>query len=231
MKVRIKFSKTGALKFIGHLDVMRYFQKLMRRADIPIKYSEGFSPHQIMSFAMPLGIGDESVGEYVDIELDTPISSEEAIRRLNEKSVEEIQVISFREIPEGKATNAMSSISAALYEVSFREETKPPFDVEKAFNELMCKNNITVVKQSKKSTTELDIKPFIYDAKYENEKFTLLLSCGSVMNIKPELVIKALYEHMNSEFDEYYVLIKRIEMYTGEKDSLISLNDIGKDID
>ena len=67
MKVRIKFSKTGALKYIGHLDVMRYFQKLMRRADIPIAYSEGFSPHQIMSFAMPLGIGDESIAEYVDI--------------------------------------------------------------------------------------------------------------------------------------------------------------------
>ena len=48
MKVRIKFSKQGPVKFIGHLDVMRYFQKAMRRAAIDIKYSEGFSPHQIM---------------------------------------------------------------------------------------------------------------------------------------------------------------------------------------
>ena len=92
MKVRIKFSKCGALKFIGHLDVMRYFQKLMRRADIPIAYSEGFSPHQIMSFAMPLGIGDESIAEYVDIELNSYISSNDAINRLNENSVDEIRV-------------------------------------------------------------------------------------------------------------------------------------------
>ena len=53
MKVRIKFSKYGALRFIGHLDVMRYFQKAIRRAEIDIAYSEGFSPHQIMSFASP----------------------------------------------------------------------------------------------------------------------------------------------------------------------------------
>ena len=60
MKIRIKFSKQGAMKFIGHLDTMRYFQKAMRRADVDIRYSEGFSPHQIMSFAAPLGVGLES---------------------------------------------------------------------------------------------------------------------------------------------------------------------------
>lgn len=48
MKIRIKFSKQGNMRFIGHLDIMRYFQKAMRRADVDIRYSEGFSPHQIM---------------------------------------------------------------------------------------------------------------------------------------------------------------------------------------
>ena len=57
MKIRIKFRKYGVMKFIGHLDMMRYFQKAMRRAEIDIAYSEGFSPHQIMSFAAPLGVG------------------------------------------------------------------------------------------------------------------------------------------------------------------------------
>lgn len=57
------------MRFIGHLDLMRYFQKAMRRADIPIKYSEGFSPHQIMSFGAPLSMGVSGLGEYMDIEL------------------------------------------------------------------------------------------------------------------------------------------------------------------
>lgn len=230
MKIRIKFSKEGNLKFIGHLDVMRYFQKLMRRADIPISYSEGFSPHQIMSFAMPLGIGDESIGEYVDIDIFEYISSKEAIERLNNTSVPEIRILSFREIPDTKATNAMSSITAASYEIVFRDECKPDFDFIDSFISLMEKDEINVIKQSKKSVTELNIKPFIYDYKIDNEKVFLLVSCGSVMNIKPELVIKAVFDSLNKEFDEYYLLIKRIEMYTGEKENLVSLNDIGKDL-
>ena len=56
-KLRIKFSKHGPIIFIGHLDIMRYFQKAMRRAEVDISYSTGFSPHQIMSFAAPLGVG------------------------------------------------------------------------------------------------------------------------------------------------------------------------------
>ena len=63
MKIRIKFSKTGTMKFIGHLDIMRYFQKVMRRSEVNIAYSEGFSPHQKMSFAAPLGVGLTSVGD------------------------------------------------------------------------------------------------------------------------------------------------------------------------
>ena len=56
MKLRIKFSKHGSMKFIGHLDIMRYFQKAIRRSEIDVAYSEGFSPHQKMSFAAPLGV-------------------------------------------------------------------------------------------------------------------------------------------------------------------------------
>ena len=91
MKARIKFRKYGALRFIGHLDVMRYFQKVMRRAEIPIAFTGGFSPHMIMSFASPLGIGLESDGEYLDIELTEPIKSNEAVRRMNEAGVEGIE--------------------------------------------------------------------------------------------------------------------------------------------
>lgn len=69
MKIRIKFSKYGTMKYIGHLDMMRFFQKAIRRAGIDVRYSEGFSPHQIMSFAAPLGVGMESRGEYMDIEV------------------------------------------------------------------------------------------------------------------------------------------------------------------
>ena len=79
MKVRIKFAKSGAMRFIGHLDVMRFFQKAIRRAGIDVAYSEGFSPHQIMSFAAPLGVGLSSNGEYLDLEVKSHNGSEDMI--------------------------------------------------------------------------------------------------------------------------------------------------------
>ena len=57
------------MKFVGHLDTMRYFQKAIRRANLPVAFSGGYSPHMIMSFAAPLGVGTESLGEYFDLEL------------------------------------------------------------------------------------------------------------------------------------------------------------------
>lgn len=96
MKVRVKFSKHGVMKFIGHLDIMRYFQKAIRRAEIPICFTEGFSPHMIMSFASPLGVGLTSDGEYMDIEVKESIPSKEAVERLNRVMVEGMKVISYR---------------------------------------------------------------------------------------------------------------------------------------
>ena len=101
MKIRIKFSKEGTMKYIGHLDMMRYFQKVMRRADVDIRYSEGFSPHQIMSFASPLGVGITSRGEYVDIEVLSTESSVRMIKRLNDAMTEGVEILSYKRLPSG----------------------------------------------------------------------------------------------------------------------------------
>ena len=76
MTFRIKFAKYGVVRFIGHLDVMRYFQKVIRRSRLPVSYSQGFSPHQLMSFALPLSVGVTSDGEYMEVEFD-----DEALQR------------------------------------------------------------------------------------------------------------------------------------------------------
>ena len=100
MKVRLRFTKTGALVYIGHLDVMRYFQKLFRRSRIPVAYTEGFSPHQILSFSHPLPLGMESTGEYADVLLTDRITTDEALKSIRMQSVPEIEVLSFKELPE-----------------------------------------------------------------------------------------------------------------------------------
>ena len=119
LKVRIKFRKYGVMRFIGHLDVMRYFQKAIRRAEIPIAFTTGYSPHMIMSFAQPLGVGVTSDGEYFDIEITEPISSEKAVAQLNAVMVEGVEVISFREISSDKKASGMTIVAAADYKVTF----------------------------------------------------------------------------------------------------------------
>ena len=121
MKVRIKFSKEGPVKFVGHLDTMRYFQKAIRRANLPVAFSGGYSPHMIMSFASPLGIGLTSDGEYFDIELTEAIDSKTAVKRMNEVSIEGIEIISFRKIPDDKKQTGMTILAGADYLVSVRK--------------------------------------------------------------------------------------------------------------
>ena len=164
MKVRIKFSKHGPVKFIGHLDVMRYFQKAMRRASIDIKYSEGFSPHQIMSFASPLGVGLISNGEYMDIEVNSPVDCGEMMEQLNSVMVEGIQVLECHKL-EDHAGNGMALVAAADYTVFFREG-KAPADAKAFFQgmeEFYAQEHIVILKKTKKGEREVDIKPLIYE--------------------------------------------------------------------
>ena len=117
------------MKFIGHLDLMRYFQKAMRRADVDIAYSGGYSPHQIMSFASPLGLGATSVGEYMDIEVNSTRPSKEMVTALNQVMVEGIEILSYRVLPE-ESKNAMSLVAGADYMVVFKENFTLALEVE-----------------------------------------------------------------------------------------------------
>ena len=214
MKIRIKFTKTGAIRYIGHLDVMRYFQKLNRRANIDVKYSAGFSPHQIMSFAAPLGVGLESLGEYVDIEVNTTMSSKDAIEALNNASVDGISVTGYVKL-EDTAANAMSLVSAADYKVAIKDNYMPQTEnIKASFEEFLSQKSIIVEKASKKSIREVDLRPLIYDAYVnENGDFFMKLSTGSVENLKPELVMEAFYKFLGCEMSEFALKITRLEVY------------------
>ena len=238
MKIRIKFKKSGVMKFIGHLDMMRYFQKAMRRARIDIAYSEGYSPHQIMSFAAPLGVGITSEGEYLDIEIHDSITSKAAVEALNATMVDGVEVVSFRELPE-HAKTAMSIVAAADYKVFYKqaEEVLLPYE------ELQVKlhafydeaETILVTKKTKKSEKEMDLKQLVYDFKVLEEAgepyYYMMLSTGSVDNVKPELLLEAFYRFLGMEFDSMKLQIHRMNVYARAEDaSLITLEDMGADI-
>ncbi len=236
MKIRIKFKKFSSMKFIGHLDMMRYFQKAMRRAEIDIRYSEGFSPHQIMSFAAPLGVGITSEGEYLDIEVHSTRSSAESVAALNATMVPGVEILSYVQLPD-KAKNAMSIVAAADYELFVKEGYDPIYDVD-TYNALIQKHfhdaeTFTIIKKTKKSEKEIDLKEFVYKfyAKEVDGKvgFFIQIATGSEKNIKPELLLFSFFEKAGVSIPELGIQIHRKEVYfLGEDGSFQTLESQGE---
>ena len=195
LKVRIKFRKNGVMKFIGHLDIMRFFQKALRRADIPVAFSGGFSPHMIMSFANPLGVGLTSDGEYFDLELTEPISSKEAVNRLNAQMAEGMEVLSFVQIPDDKKAKGMSIVAGADY-YSYPKYISFPENWKEKLQEFYAQEEIPVWKATKKSEKEVNIKSMIYELAPRDNGIYMKVAAGSVQNLKPELVTDAFASYL-----------------------------------
>ena len=183
MKARIKFQKFGAMKFVGHLDVMRYFQKLFRRANIDNEYSKGFSPHQIMSFAAPLGVGLTSDGEYLDVQLLSADAPEIMVERMNAVITEGFHIVGYHPLKEAEANTknvtAMSLVSSADYLVSLRDGYEIGAGITnqesfmKAFTAFMNSAEIVIGKKTKKSEKEVDIKPMITLVAFDKEEYEI----------------------------------------------------------
>lgn len=234
MKIRFKFRKLGALRFIGHLDVMRYFQKMIRRAGLPVAYSGGYSPHQLMSFATPLGLGLTSDAEYVDVEFtEMPFESEKTrkeklISCLNAVNVPELLVLDACILPDD-AKNAMSLLAAADYTLEFKED-RGPSDPEAFFATLQAfygRESLVVTKKTKTGTKEVDLTKQIRVLSRRGDRIFMRIDTGSASNLKPELVLSTFFEAQGQDFDPLSVWINREELYGEEDGKLRALIDYG----
>lgn len=232
MKVRIRFRKYGRMKFIGHLDIMRYFQKAIRMSGIDVCYSEGFRPHQMMSFAAPLGVGLTSDGEYLDLEVHTSRSSQASIAALNAVMPEGMEVTGYVQLADHEKT-AMSVVCAADYETWYKQEAKVPEKMRDfaELNVLLQKffqepAQVLVTKKTKKSEKIIDVKPLVYDFRILEPQerflfhpaFYLDVCTGSVDNVKPELILEAFFGFAQVEYDPYALQIHRKDVYYMDAD-------------
>lgn len=238
MKTRMRFVKCGSMKFIGHLDCMRFFQKAIRRAKLDVAYSKGYSPHQLMSFASPLGVGVTSDGEYIDVEFYSlpDLSMPELVTYLNQFMTDEIFVTDIEIMPDG-FKNSMSLLIAADYMVVEKEAGVFSENWQEKWLSFMEQQEIVIEKKTKKSVKEVDIKPhilawdFSMDAfaekndenygtlhcDYEGNSLFMRLTSGSETNIKPELVMQAFYAFCESELEPYSYQIHRMQMIFKKK--------------
>ncbi|MBR1770534.1 MAG: TIGR03936 family radical SAM-associated protein [Lachnospiraceae bacterium] len=229
MRLRIKFTKHGDIRFIGHLDVMRYFQKTLRRAGVDVAYTTGYSPHQIMSFASPLGVGLESNGEYMDIEVYSLIDCADVQARINAASIPDIQVTDVRILPE-KAGNAMASVAAAAYTVRFVPGREPAADLTAALPAYLAQDTILIEKAGKSGVRQVNIRPGIYACTCTDGVINLLVDASSAGNIKPMQVIETLVAFCGAQLQENALRITREETYadigTDSRRKLVPLNEV-----
>lgn len=203
--IRVRFIRGEEVKFISHLDLMKAFERALRRTGTPIAYSQGFNPHPQMVFGLPLSVGVTSEAECADFELSVEVTPEEFIEKLNTGLPSGIRIIeaAVRKTKE----NIMAAIAGAEYEITaFFKESPEIEDMNERVSHFLSCDNIMVKKEGKGGIKEIDIKPLIlkldvspagqippgYEEFSSAFCFTALLCAGSSSNLRPELLIKAL---------------------------------------
>lgn len=212
---RAVFSKTGRAKYISHLDLMRAFQRVFKRAHLPIWHTQGFNPHVYIMFPLALPLGTDSRVEIMDFALTEDIPYNEVLERMNAQTPVGLEIVSVSK-PEHKHTD----IIAAEYVARLKTD-KSVHEVAELFGKFMALDKIEIEKRTKKKTINLvDIKPHItvLDSKELEDSFevTLKLPCGSSFNLNVNVVIDTFCERYGIEISEIYTERTKILMTNGE---------------
>jgi len=180
-KIRLRFSKREKLRFIGHLDFLRVFQQMIRRAGLPIAYSQGFNPHQIISFALPLPLGMESINDYADITITAEIPSNEIVEMLNAAAPQGLHVSAAYPF-EGPTAAAATIAADYTFSAKITKEVT---------EKILTADTLIIPKKTKSGLKNTDIRPEILDIQTADTTM-LRLSAGSAKFLNPLLVAEIL---------------------------------------
>lgn len=180
MKKRLFFNKYEEMKYISHLDLLRFMDRILRKSGIPVKYSQGFHPRPKISLGNPISLGTDAFNEAMDIELREDMTNEELFKRLNNKCVIGFEFTKVMDI-DGK-----TSIAEEYKEMKF-EIQGPGSSIEKIEN-LLGQDEIILTKEKKGKIESKDLKPRIknYEIDKKKNKITMILenmSPNSLLNI------------------------------------------------
>lgn len=201
-EVRLRFSKTGRLKYISHLDINRAMSRALKRAQIPLWYTEGFNPHPYMSFSLPLSLGVESLCESVDLRIIGDITNDEIKNRLNNVLPQDIKIV---DVYDNFRDNSEIVYSDYVYKFEFK-------DNEAAFEKIknvLSSDEIIALKKGKQGRKrvmkETNIKSFIdkYSISIRNDVIVLniRLLAGLEKNLNPSLLFDTIIRLIDMDFE------------------------------
>ncbi len=211
-EVRLWLSKRGRIKYVSHLDMFRLMQRAVRRAEIPIWYTEGFNPHPYISFLLALSLGTEGLREPVDIRITDGMTPEEIKDRLNGV------------MPEGLTVEAVIlpvNKPAAIAFGSYRVCYGGAIGESELFDALTC-GELTCEKSGKKGNKKViktvnvseHIKSFEIHSENGKTVLDVVLPAGSVFNLNPQQLTSALSSRTGRELTAERVI--RLGLLTEE---------------
>lgn len=189
MRMIAEFEKMGRMSWFSHLDLQSTMQRALRRAKLPVKYSQGFNPHVNLAFATALSVGCQSKCEILDVELTEEIAPEEFLRILNESLPEGLKC-SRAALVEDKAPALMALMQEAEYSVEVKG------DLTEAVKAFLAAEEVEVEKRSKSKTRLVNIRPMVHDLSCsfdgENSVITMVVENTNANTLKADLLMTAL---------------------------------------
>jgi len=188
-KVRIRFEKKGDLRAISHLDLMRAFERALRRTGLPLRMSEGHNPRPRMSLPVPLGVGVEGTDEVLEFDLSDWVPLREVADRLREQLPAGLALVS--------AELAPSLRPALAEEIEYRIAPRPGLETDgrlapEALERLLAREDVPVRRIRKGREKVVNIRPFINHIRREGAEVVLRLKAGPAGSANPWEVLGAL---------------------------------------
>lgn len=183
--IRLRFARREPAIWLAHLDMMRTFERSIRRANLPINWSQGFNPRPQMTFALPIGVGMATEDDYLDIQLTEELAPSEVMARLNPCLPTGLEILAAGLVAHSNIS-LMSLVQAADYRLQ-----SPGLAV--AVARIANTQPLIVEKFSKGRTIDVDIRPLIINLSIVAEdQLVLRVKAGSSANLRPDLFLKAL---------------------------------------
>lgn len=208
--VRIRFSKTGRMIYISHLDVNRLMTRAVRRAQLPMWYTEGFNPHPYISFALPLSLGQSSECEYMDIKIKGDMTNEEIQERLSSVMPENMKIVSV-----GEPVFSPNEIVSAKYAVTleFLNADDAEAFCEKT-QEMMNSSELMAEKMGKKGhrkvLKQVNLIEQIFEKSVSSDgnkvSLSLTLAAGNSVNLNPSLLIETLEKNIQVFCEQQHIV-------------------------
>ena len=215
MKMIVVFEKAPRLRHIGHLDLMRAMQRALRRSGLPLRYSQGFNPHILITFAAPLSVGMPGEREIMEVPIEGEMTGEAFLEKLSAALPPDLPAISAVPVDD-RHPAPMALLAAAVYRAELEEV---PEGLSDAIEKYLALKEIPAIRKTKTGMKPCDLRPMIYSLALNGNTLTMVLALCEQATCKPDLLLSSLFEFAGAERPR--ALITRMRLL-GEKDGALA---------